>query len=106
VLTLVERGGSARSFHIDSTSIADIAPILRKNISRESKLMTDEAIHYKEVGREFDSHGAVLHSSKECVRYGADVITTNAVLFDLQARHEGRLPTLPREASASVSGGI
>jgi transposase-like protein len=29
VLTLVERGGSARSFHIDSTSIADIAPILK-----------------------------------------------------------------------------
>jgi transposase-like protein len=43
VLTLVERGGSARSFHIDSTSIASIAPILRENIRRESKLMTDEA---------------------------------------------------------------
>jgi transposase-like protein len=27
VLTLVERGGFARSFHIDSTSIANIAPI-------------------------------------------------------------------------------
>jgi transposase-like protein len=51
VLTLVERGGSARSFHIDSTSIADIAPILRTNISRESRLMTDEARHYMEVGR-------------------------------------------------------
>jgi transposase-like protein len=90
VLTLVERGGSARSFHIDSTSIADIAPILRKNISRESKLMTDEANHYKEVGREFDSHGAVKHSNKEYVRYPnvvgfpagesiLPVITTNTV---------------------------
>src|SRR5271168_248823 len=26
VLTLVERGGSARSFHVDSTTVADIAP--------------------------------------------------------------------------------
>jgi hypothetical protein len=51
VLTLVERGGSARSFHIDSTSIADIAPILRTNIRRESNLNTDEARHYREVGR-------------------------------------------------------
>jgi hypothetical protein len=34
VLTLVERGGSARSFHIDGTTIADIAPILRANNSR------------------------------------------------------------------------
>jgi transposase-like protein len=79
VLTLVERGGSARSFHIDSTSIADIAPILRENIRRESKLMTDEARHYMEVGREFESHGAVHHTNKEYVRYAADVITTNTV---------------------------
>src|SRR6266481_3001380 len=35
VLTLVERGGSARSSHIDSTSIADIAPILKANIAKE-----------------------------------------------------------------------
>jgi transposase-like protein len=79
VLTLVERGGSARSFHINSTSIATIAPILRENIRRESKLMTDEARHYMEVGREFDSHGAVNHGNKEYVRYGAEVITTNTV---------------------------
>ncbi len=37
LLTLVERGGSARSFHIDSTSIADIAPILRKNIRQQAE---------------------------------------------------------------------
>ncbi len=79
VLTLVERGGSARSFHIDSTTVADIAPILRANISREAKLMTDEARHYLEVGREFDSHDAVNHSKYEYARYAEDVITTNTV---------------------------
>jgi transposase-like protein len=62
VLTLVERGGSARSFHIDSTSIADIAPILRENIRRESRLMTDEARHYMEVGSEYESHDSVNHT--------------------------------------------
>jgi transposase-like protein len=69
VLTLVERGGSARSFHIDSTSIADIAPILKANIAKESGLMTDEHTSYKEVGREFVSHDAVNHSKDEYVRY-------------------------------------
>ncbi len=69
VLTLVERGGSARSFHIDSTSIADIAPILRQNARRESGLMTDEARHYMEIGREYESHDAVNHSKDEYVRY-------------------------------------
>jgi len=69
VLTLVERGGSARSFHIDSTSIADIAPILRANLSREAKLMTDENASYREVGSEFASHDTVNHSKDQYVRY-------------------------------------
>jgi transposase-like protein len=73
VLTLVERGGSVRSFHIDSTSIADIAPILNANISRESRLMTDDARHYMEPGREFESHDAVNHTEKEYVRYWNEV---------------------------------
>ena len=73
VLTLVERGGSARSFHIEGTSIADIAPILRANLSREAKLMTDEYHSYKEVGREFASHDTVNHSKDEYVRYWNEV---------------------------------
>jgi transposase-like protein len=89
VLTLVERGGSARSFHIDSTSIAAIAPIVRENISRESKLMTDEGAWYREVGSEFAGHDAVNHDAKEYARYSSvvsfpegepdPVITTNTV---------------------------
>jgi transposase-like protein len=81
VLTLVERSGSARSFHIDSTSMADIAPILRQNISRESGFMSDEAPHYKNLGREFKGgHDTVNHSKDEYVRYEADkTITTNTV---------------------------
>jgi transposase-like protein len=76
VLTLVERGGSARSFHIDTTTVATVAPIVRKNIARESRLMTDEARHYLEVGSEFASHDAVHHGADEYVR--GDV-TTNTV---------------------------
>jgi len=72
VLTLVERGGSARSFHVDSTSLADILPVVRANIRRESKLMT----WYKPVGKEFASHGAVAHSKHE---YGRGEIHTNTV---------------------------
>lgn len=68
VLTLVERGGSARSFHIDSATIAEIAPIVRENIKREAALMTDEGSWYEEVGGDFDSHETVRHSAKEYVR--------------------------------------
>lgn len=68
VVTLVERGGSARSFHANSTTIADIAPIVRTNIRRESDLMTDQAVWYKSLGREFASHETVDHSKEEYVR--------------------------------------
>jgi transposase-like protein len=53
VLTLVERGGSARSFHIDSTSIAQVLPIIRENVKRESIMMTDEAPVYNQLGSEY-----------------------------------------------------
>ncbi len=76
VLTLVERGGSARSFHVDSVSVADIAPIVRANIARETRLMTDELTAYREVGAEFASHETVAHGAKEYVR---DDVTTNTV---------------------------
>ena len=68
ILTLVERGGSARSFHVESTRFVDIVPVVRANISREARLMTDEARHYVAVGKEFAEHGTVEHSAEEYVR--------------------------------------
>ena len=68
ILTLVERGGKARSFHIETTTVSQIVPIVRANIKREARLMTDEARHYVAVGKEFAAHGAVEHSRDEYVR--------------------------------------
>jgi transposase-like protein len=82
VLTLVERGGEARSFHMDGMAISDFMPILRKNIARETRIVTDEAKSYYDVGKEFAGHDAVNHGREEYVRYTADpnyVITTNTV---------------------------
>ena len=70
VLTLVERGGPARSFHVGGTSVAEIVPIVRQNVRRESHFMTDEALHYRSLGKEFASHGRVEHSADEYVRDG------------------------------------
>src|SRR5271163_3299819 len=65
VLTLVERGGAARSFHIEDATKEQIAPIVRQNIARESHLMTDEARRYERLGSEFANHGVVDHSRQE-----------------------------------------
>jgi transposase-like protein len=65
VLTLVERGGSARSFHVDAARVSEIVPIVRSNLDRETHLMTDEAGHYTRVGKEFQRHDTVDHSRGE-----------------------------------------
>jgi hypothetical protein len=68
VLTLVERGGRARSFHIDTARAGQIMPIVRKNIAKETAMMTDESGIYRRLGGEFASHEYVKHSKDEYVR--------------------------------------
>lgn len=75
VLTLVERGGKARSFHIDGTTSATLGEIMRASISRDSTLMTDQAKWYDGIGKEFASHHSVEHGADEYVRY------TNVKMF-------------------------
>ncbi|GLR89386.1 DDE transposase [Bradyrhizobium iriomotense] len=80
VMTLVERGGAARSFHIDSTTLNEVTKIVRENVNRESVVNTDEGRWYGQLGAHFMSHDAVNHSREEYVRYSAgDKITTNTV---------------------------
>jgi transposase-like protein len=65
VLTLVERGGSARSFHVESVHKSDVLPIIRANLDRESHVVSDEAARYAKLGDEFAKHDAVDHSRGE-----------------------------------------
>jgi hypothetical protein len=53
VLTLVERGGKARSFHVDGNRWDDIVPVVQQNLNRESAMMTDEAVVYRGIGQEW-----------------------------------------------------
>lgn len=76
ILTLVERGGEARSFHVASTTVFDINPLVRQHVSKESNLHTDEARHYMFVGSEFANHETVNHGREEYVR---GHVTTNTV---------------------------
>ena len=77
VLGLIDREtGRARFFHVEKASGALIQPIVRENLSREARLMTDESMIYRKVGREFAEHSAVHHYANEYVR--GDV-TTNTV---------------------------
>ena len=46
----------------------DIEQIVRENVARETKLMTDESAVYTEIGKELASHETVNHSAEEYVR--------------------------------------
>lgn len=76
IVSLVERKGQVRSFHVPSVTGKTLKPILQKHIAKDAKLMTDEAKVYVKIGKDFASHEAVQHSRGEYVR--GDV-TTNTV---------------------------
>jgi hypothetical protein len=76
VLTLVTRGGSARSFHVEGTTSAQLLPIIRANVSKEAIIMTDEWAVYRVLGNEYSMHQTVNHSIDEYVR---GIVHTNTV---------------------------
>lgn len=75
VLTLVERGGSARSFHVDGTKAADLLPIIRANLKPGTAVMTDEAGQYVALRLDYPAHEVVKHGKGEYVRGAAHTNT-------------------------------
>jgi transposase-like protein len=77
VLSLVDRQSKqVRSMVVDDLKTSTLLPILRENIAKETRLMTDEAWHYHRAKHDFASHETVNHNADEYVR--GDV-TTNTV---------------------------
>lgn len=79
VLSLVERGGQVRSFHVPSVNAETLKPYLKGNIIRNAHLMTDDAGQYFLLGPEFAKHEVVVHSQGEYVR--GDVYTNTVEGF-------------------------
>lgn len=86
VVTLVERDGRARSFHVANVNAKTLGRIIRTTADRKSHLMTDGAIFYKKVGREFAAHSSVDHSSGEYVREGRHHSNTVENYFSILKR--------------------
>jgi transposase-like protein len=81
VVSLVDRTtGRSISFHVTDQLNADtISGILYTNVSRDSRLITDEAHFYKRPGREFAGHGYVNHASEEWVSAADRTVHTNTI---------------------------
>lgn len=68
VLSLVQRGGEARTVHVDDVKTRTVLPIVKANIAREARVMTDDALQYEDKLGDFAEHGVVNHSAGEYVR--------------------------------------
>lgn len=80
VLALVDRETrTMRTFTFDRFRAEHVHPIVLSNISREARLMTDEAKMYKKIGLQFAQHGTTLHGGHRYVDRDDRTIHTNTV---------------------------
>lgn len=70
VVSLVERDGKTRSFHVANVTSKNLREVIVKTADRKSYMMTDESTVYPSIGREFAGHGSVNHSAGEYVKTG------------------------------------
>ncbi len=77
IVSLVQRGGNVRSFHVENADKATVASIVVQNVAQEAKLYTDESRLYLGADAHVSEHESVKHSAKEYVRYvdGAKIHT-------------------------------
>jgi transposase-like protein len=80
VVSLVERGGDVRSFHVANVTAANLKPILKEHIAQEARVNTDDASVYTFAIPEGVTHDVVKHRAKEYSRIEDDrLVTTNTV---------------------------
>lgn len=68
IVSLVERGGSVRSFHIEHADKATINFIASRNIAKEARVFTDESKLYNDMKGHASDHKKIRHRSGEYVR--------------------------------------
>lgn len=75
VLSLVERGGRARSIKVETLTREEIATAIAQHVNTTGTLCTDDATWYKPIGKAFGKHETVNHSAGEYVRGSAHTNT-------------------------------
>ena len=80
VLSLVDReSGRAVSLVADSMHSKTLIPILKENIAREARILTDGASHFKILPLLFADHQSVDHGRREYVRVSDNTVHTNTI---------------------------
>jgi transposase-like protein len=75
VMSLVERGGAARSFAVANINSGTLVPLMKRTIAKDTSVMTDSAWAYGSLPLHFAKHETVNHSIYEFVRGDAHTNT-------------------------------
>lgn len=81
VVSLIDRatGRSASVVFTGNLSADSVGQIVAAYVSPEAHLMTDEARHYRTIGRDYAVHTSVAHARGEYVRKGDATVHTNTI---------------------------
>lgn len=80
VFALVDRTtGKSKSVVVDSVTMAELTPIIREHVSKEARIVTDEAGQYRRLHEEFAAHGVVNHGKDEYVSKADPTINTQSI---------------------------
>ena len=106
IVSLVERGGKVRSFHVAAATKETVGKIVRENVARESRLHTDESRLYTAVGKGFANHETVSHSAGEYVRGDVHSNSAEGYFGVFKKGMKGIYQHCGRTPPASLSRGI
>jgi transposase-like protein len=108
VVSLVERDGKTRSFHVANVTSKNLREVIVKTASRKSYMMTDESAVYPSIGAEFAGHGSVNPLGRRVrqnrrlppYQHGRESFRT------VEARRLRHVPQHQRSASAPLFGRV
>ena len=81
VLSLVERDGKVRSFHVANVTAKSVRPVIAANVDKATVIMTDESPIYTGTCKGFAGHHTANYSANEYVWLGAYVHVNTAESF-------------------------
>ncbi len=76
IVSLVERGGKVRSFHVDRADKVTVAQIVVENVAKEAMMFTDESRLYTGADAHVSIHDTIRHAAGE---YARGIVHTNTI---------------------------
>lgn len=76
IVSLVERGGKVRSFHVDRADKVTVAQIVVENVAKEAMMFNDESRLYTGADAHVSIHDTIRHAAGE---YARGIVHTNTI---------------------------